>query len=302
MQVHDRQTSGPSDMYGDGHSCTLIDENHTVRTDSDASQRSDKRHFVVPGCGPCPPRQESLRLQMGLKSSFFLALKGDNGTQDNCLCCLLTVQRGEPSFPPLLSYPWVPSVGQRHLDACHVYLIVRKQALVARELFFFCFVFDLTSLCFVVLRLSSSRWLAMPLKDTHRGISAMFPFPSYSHPLETSCLRWFRSFVLFESPYLYYKDTTSRAIKSSQMFSVGLEPWEALLFIQEDTGLRMVMRLGEATQLGKEGWGPKCKGRGYPIQISTLLMADHRTDSMKWTPVMENSNEGKGGPEARDGC
>lgn len=78
MQIHDRQTSGPSGMYGDGPSCKVMGENHTDKSGSDAFWRSDKRRFVLPGCGTCLLRKESPRLQMEMKSGLFHPIKGKN--------------------------------------------------------------------------------------------------------------------------------------------------------------------------------------------------------------------------------
>lgn len=53
------------------------------------------------------------------------------------------------------------------------------------------------------------------------------------------------------------------------MFSVGLEPWNASLFTQEDTGLRLAICQRLLSKRGKEGPEPKGNGKGQPIKIST---------------------------------
>lgn len=52
--------------------------NFTVRVAQMQSQDSAKGHFVLPGHGRCPLRQESSRWEVGLLSGLFSPIKGEN--------------------------------------------------------------------------------------------------------------------------------------------------------------------------------------------------------------------------------
>lgn len=105
------------------------------------------------GWGPCPSREEFPWVASGTKRvAFSILLKVRMRSRlltARRVRCSLTVQRGKQTLPPSLSSSLVPSVGQSHLDAFHIYFIVRKRTLCPGICF--CFALFLISLCTILL-------------------------------------------------------------------------------------------------------------------------------------------------------
>lgn len=147
------QTSGPSGTDG---SCKVTDVSHTVKGDSDESQRSDKRYFVLSGCvGAMSLGRRIPQVASGTKRvAFSILLKVRMCSRlltARRVRCSLTVQRCKQTSPPLLSSSQVSSVGQSHLDAFHIYFIVRKLTLCPG----ICFCFALFLISFLTVLLCS---------------------------------------------------------------------------------------------------------------------------------------------------
>lgn len=139
------QTSGPSGTDG---SCKVTDVSHTVKGDSDESQRSDKRYFVLLGCvGAMSLERRISWVASGTKRVAFLILlkvrMRSRLLTARRVRCSLTVQRCKQTSPPSLSSSQVSSVGQSPLDAFHINFIVRKRTLCPGICF--CFVLFLIS-------------------------------------------------------------------------------------------------------------------------------------------------------------
>lgn len=109
-------------------------------------------------------------------------------------------QASFPSIAAMSPSPW----HRTETPGCFPHLLYCQKAnSVPWEFFSVCFVFQSHFTLFYCVPIVKVKVAGIALNDTHKGISTMYLYSSHSHLFETSCLRCFKSFMLFKSPYLH---------------------------------------------------------------------------------------------------